>query len=260
MTTPNDKNESDNHRSSAWAAPVSQLKVSGLNPDVMNINVEGRQLTSPLNGFGQMWQKTYRTTLTGAQVTPQQVIQVWKDDFSSFWPKGNHFLGRSVGIAPGEVALLHLSGPGGINAPGGRPMISTGIMVVYVDEESFSFMTPQGHMFAAIITFSSYQDQQDIIAQVQALVRASDPFYEMVCRLGLGHSMEDDFWKATLANLGAHFNAPGKVEYTRLLVDPRMQWGAAKNVWHNAAIRTTLYELMTPFRWFAGLFKRRQIL
>ena len=28
-------------------------------------------------------------------------------------------------------------------------------MVIYADDESFSFMTPQGHMFAGMITFSA---------------------------------------------------------------------------------------------------------
>ncbi len=258
MNTPDQTPETKDHRSSEWAAPVGRLKVSaGLHPGAVNINVDGRQLTGPLNGFGQMWQKTYRVRLNGAAVTPNQVIQTWKDNFSSFWPKGNQFLGGTFGIAPGQVAVLHLSGPGGINPPGGMPLISTGVMVVYVDEESFSFMTPEGHMFAAMITFSAYEDQGTTIAQVQALARASDPFYELMCRMGMGHKMEDDFWKATLQNLAARFQAARNVEYTRLLVDPRMQWGEVKNIWHNAAIRTTFYTLGTPFRRLSGLFRRR---
>ena len=33
--------------------------------------------------------------------------------------------------------------------------LSTGVMVLYADDESFTLMTPQGHMFAGWITFSA---------------------------------------------------------------------------------------------------------
>ena len=35
--------------------------------------------------------------------------------------------------------------------------LSTGVMVLYADEESFTLMTPQGHMFAGWITFSAHR-------------------------------------------------------------------------------------------------------
>ena len=60
--------------------------------------------------------------------------------------------------------------------PGGMTL-STGVRVIYADEESFSFMTPAGHMFAGIITFSAYDDAGDTVIQIQALIRASDPLF-----------------------------------------------------------------------------------
>ena len=33
----------------------------------------------------------------------------------------------------------------------GKMKLSTGVMVLYADEESFTLMTPQGHMFAGWI-------------------------------------------------------------------------------------------------------------
>jgi hypothetical protein len=243
-------------RQSTWAQPVDRLTLAGVGTAMANQNVEGRQLINPVMGFGQMWQKTYKIRLEGVSVTPQELVQVWKEKFPSFWPKGNYFYGPQQPITPGEVAVLHLSGPRGINAPGGLPMISTGIMVVYADDESFSFMSPQGHMFASLITFSSYEEEGATVAQIQALVRGSDPLYEVVLRIGLGHMMEDEFWSGTLSNLAAHFGAKGKVEYRRVLVDPKVQWAYAKNIWHNAAIRTTFYTLLAPVRWVKGKLKR----
>lgn len=237
-----------------WAKPVDGLKVGAISPEATNLNVEGKQLSGPLAGFGQMWQKTYRIRLSGADVTPEQVIKLWKENFPQFWPKGNRFFG-GVGIEPGQVAVLNLAGPGGLNAPGGGPLISTGIMVIYADDESFSFMTPQGHMFAGMITFSAERAAETTCAQVQALVRASDPIYEIGFRLGLLKE-EDRFWKYTLTALADFFGVHGEEPDLKIvLVDPKVQWAQAKNVWHNSAVRTGLYTLAAPVRWIRRLAK-----
>ena len=76
-----------------WAKPVDGLRVGDISPEATNLNVEGKQLSGPLAGFGQMWQKTYRIRLSGADVTPEQVIKLWKENFATFWPKGNRFFG-----------------------------------------------------------------------------------------------------------------------------------------------------------------------
>jgi hypothetical protein len=244
------KQDGSGSRDAAWVGPVSRLEVGSLPPGAVNLNIQGRQVTSPIRGFGQMWQKTYRIRLDpGAEVQPSQVIHVWRHEFGSFWPKGNKFFGSDEEISPGDVAVLHLGGPGGVNPPGGLPLISTGILVVYADDESFSFLTPEGHPYAAMITFSSYEEQERIVIKVQALVRASDPLYELMLRLGVGHKMEDRNWIQTCQNLAARFGTQAKTEMTQELIDPRMQWSEAKNIWKSAAIRTTFYTLAAPFRW-----------
>ncbi|MCB0022522.1 MAG: hypothetical protein M9936_21795 [Caldilinea sp.] len=200
----------------------------------INLNVNGKHITGPLKGFGQLWQKTYSVRLAGSEIAPTDLIKVWKAEFPNFWPDGNRFYGAAGQIEPGDVALLNLSGPGGAT-------ISTGILVIYADAESFSFMTPQGHIFAGMITFSSHEDDGATVAQIQALVRASDPIYEMGCRVGIAHKSEDAFWHGTLRSLAARFGVNGIVQQRNSLIDPRMQWSAAGDVWHNAAVRTTLY-------------------
>jgi hypothetical protein len=232
------------------------LSVSGLEAEAVNLNVNGRRVTGPVQGFGQMWQKTYTIRLTNSSVSPQVLIAAWKENFASFWPKGNRFYGETGAITPGQVAVLNLAGPGGMTSPGGGPLISTGILVIYADNESFSFMTPQGHMFAGMITFSAYRDGDDTIAQIQALVRASDPLFELTFRLGFGHKMEDIFWLQTLRNLAAHFQAAASEPVLKMvLVDPRIQWREAGNVWHNAAIRTAIYTAAAPVRWLKKVFQ-----
>ena len=232
----------------AWAKQVTKLKVGEVSPDAVNRNVDGRRVMSPIQGFGKMWQKTYRVALTGAAVTPAQVISQWKENFASFWPERNLFYGPLTGIEPGEVAVLNLTMPG-------RLKLSTGVFVLYADEESFTFMTPQGHMFAGWITFSAAEENGVTTAQAQVLMRAHDPLAEVGLMLG-GHRMEDRFWESTLEALARHFGVEGRVQTQVLCVDGRRQWAKARNVWHSAALRSGMYAATAPARALARPFRR----
>jgi hypothetical protein len=231
----------------SWAKPVDKMELGEVPAEAMNLNVKGRRPTSPLQGFGQMWQKTYRIRLEDVTVTPQAVISEWKAHFPEFWPEGNNFYGPLQGVEPGEVALLNMGLPGGAK-------LSTGVRVIYADDESFSFMTPEGHMFAAFITFSAYDDDGVTVIQIQALVRASDPLIEMTFRLGFGHKQEDGFWFDTLRNLAARFGSHGQEPtLNTVCVDKRVQWSQAGNIWRSAAIRSAIY---TPVYFTKRLFRR----
>jgi hypothetical protein len=232
----------------AWAKPVAHLEITGVEPGSSGINVAGRRPTSPVQGFGRMWQKTYRIRLEGADVRPAEVIEVWKRDFPTFWPKGNRFFAPLAGISPGEVAVLDLTMPGGLK-------LSTGVLVLYADEESFTLMTPEGHMFAGWITFSAFDDGGVTAAQAHVLMRASDPLYEMGMTMG-GHRQEDRHWAHTLRSLAAAFGVEGEVTTENVCVDRRRQWGKAGNVWHNAGIRSGMYTAMAPMRLMTRPFRR----
>jgi hypothetical protein len=241
------------NRDAHWATPVKKLNVVSVPAGAVNLNVSGRQLTGPIRGFGQLWKKIYRIRLSGVQVEPEEVIRIWKENFPNYWPKGNRFYGSGGGMVPGEVALLNLAAPGGFTGPGGLPLISTGVMVIYADDESFCFMTPEGHMFAGLITFSSFKEDQITVAQIEALVRANDPLYEISFRLGFGHKAEDDFWTQTLINLSKDFGVEGYVQQIVSIEDPRVQWSQAKNIWQNAAIRTAIN---LPIKLISKAFRR----
>lgn len=252
MSNPIDPQQEAKPRDSEyWAKPVSTMKLSDVTPGAVNLNVDGRHAVGALQGFGQMWQKTYRTRLTGSQTTPAEVIKMWKEHFPEFWPKGNYFYAPSAGIVPGETALINA------RVPGNLTIISTGIRVIYADDESFTFMNPEGHMFAGWVTFSAHQEDDDTLVQVQVLIRANDPIYEIGFRLGLMHRIEDSNWYHTLKSLAARFGAEAEVQKQVVCVDPKVQWSYAKNIWYNAGIRTALYTVTTPVRWVRNLFKRK---
>jgi hypothetical protein len=216
-----------------WAKAVQRLRVTEVPTGVANINVSGRRAIGPIQGFGRLWQKTYRVPLKGASVKPAEVVTVWKERFSSFWPSGSRFHAPLAGMAPGSVVLLDQMLPGHLR-------LSSGVLVLYADEESFTVMAAEGMPFAGWNTFSAFEADGVTVAQVQLLMRASDPLFEVAMTL-FAHRMEDRHWQQTLRNLAAHFGATGEVEHRTVCLDPRWQWGKVGNIWYNAAIRSALY-------------------
>jgi hypothetical protein len=228
-----------------WAKHVTTLRVGEVPAEAINLNVTGKRVVGPLQGFGKLWQKTYRVELPGVPMSPTEVIAVWKQSFATFWPDSGRFYGPLTAIAPGDVALLNLSVGGGVK-------LSTGILVLYADEESFTFMTPQGHIFAGWITFSAAAAEEDepTAAQVQVLLRANDPLYEIGMPIVV-QRREDRFWQQTLFNLAKHLGvAEPQVTTASICVDRKRQWSHARNVWHNAGVRTAIYTLGAPLRVF----------
>ena len=139
--------------------------------------------------------------------------------------------------------------------PGGMKL-STGVMVLYADDESFTLMTPQGHMFAGWITFSATERDDETVAQAQVLMRASDPIFELGLMLG-GHRQEDKFWSQHAGQPGGATSATdAEVDTEVVCVDKRRQWSRWTNVWHSSAIRSTIYTLGAPWRGARALAHR----
>lgn len=223
-----------------WAKPVKTLEAND-REGAINANVRGRRLNAANGGFGRLFQKTFSVRV-GSDVTPQAVIETWKTRFGDFWPKGQRMFLPATGIAPGEVGIINASMPG-------APTMATGILVIYADDVSFSFMSPEGHPFAGPLTFSAQVDEAGVtIAQIQELTRASDPFWELAMMVPvLGERMQNDIWRSTLGNIAKHFgSADATVQSKIVCVDSRRQWRNARNIWQNAAIRSGL---TAPARW-----------
>lgn len=209
-----------------WAEPVERMHVGDVAAGAAKGGVEGLRPTSPLHGFGQMWQKTYQVAV--GRVTPEDVIRTWKAHYGDFWPSYNRFYAPMAGLKPGEVAVIQ----GGM----GPVKLSTGVRVIYADETSFAFMTPEGHPFAGFITFSSHRDDDLTTAQVQLLVRASDPISELSFMVALSR-IEDRIWEHTLSALAARFGSGAPVTKDVVKVDDRREWKNWKNVWNNPMFR-----------------------
>jgi hypothetical protein len=135
--------------------------------------------------------------------------------------------------------------------------LSTGVLVLYADDESFTLMTPEGHMLAGWITFSAEAVDGVTVVQIQALERTNDPLYELGYVFG-GNRLNSRFWVQTAENLARHFGVEPKVESQVVCVDRRRQWRKAGNLSKNAAIRTLVWTLGTPVRWVRRLLTRRR--
>jgi hypothetical protein len=245
MTTPTTdptSKERTNRDAANWARPVDRLSAAGVSGASYD-SVSGKRVSGPLQGFGQLWQKTFSVRLDGADISPTDVVAFWKERFPTFWPAGQTFYAPLSGIAPGEVALLEIA-----PVPGAPVRLSTGVLVLYADDESFTFMTPEGHTLSAWITFSARRDGDVTIAQAQALERPSDPFDDLAYTL-IGNRQNDKFWQATLRNLATAVGATEPVvETVTTCIDRKRQWRYWRNVRYSATIRSARRTLTAPLR------------
>jgi len=222
-----------------WATKVDRLSA----PDgkaAVGYNVTGKKVTGPQQGFGRLWQRTYSADL-GSVVGAQALVSDWKVNFGDYWPPGSVFHNTLTGIEPGDVAPIEV----GIASHG--PKLATGILVLYADDDSFTFMTPEGHMFAGMITFSAEERDGRTNVEIRILIRPNDPLWEMAWPVA--KRKEDVFWMGTLHNLAAHYGVPD-VEVTEetVCIDRKRLWSNWRNIWHNSGIRSGLHILTAPLR------------
>lgn len=219
------------HRDQAhWAHGVDRLTVGRVAPNARTSTVDGRRLAGPQQGFGQLWQKTYRIRVDG--VTPEETVAVWKREYADFWPEESTFHPPLAGIEPGEIGL--------ITGRAGPTTLSTGVLVLYADDRSFTYMNPQGHPWAGWITFSAHEDDDGTtVAQVLALIRTNDPLYEIGFVL-FGNRAEDGMWEHTLRALARRFDCNSEPTTERVKVDRRRCWRNVSNIRHNALLTGAL--------------------
>jgi hypothetical protein len=226
----------------AWARPVDRLTTTATGASIDTVT--GKRVAGPVQGFGQMWQKTFSVRLDGVDISPESLIAHWKQHFGSFWPKGARFYEPLSGIMPGEVALLEVP-----PVPGSPVRMSTGVMIIYADAEAFTFMTSQGHPLAAWDTFSAFRDGDVTVAQAQALERTADPLTELAYFFG-ANRYNDRFWEETLVNLARSVGvAEPTVSTEKVCVDRRRQWRYVGNVRYSPAVSMAIGVVTAPARW-----------
>ena len=188
-----------------------------------------------------MWQKTYQVRLPAERVSPTELIATWKERFPEFWPEGNRF------YAPAHRHRARRGGAAQHDAA--RP------------DEAL--------------------DRRDGALRRRGVVHADDPAGAHVRRLdhvqrdrarrrdggagaGADAGQRPDLRDRADAGrpqpggplLGAHADArwpptsTTRRRWTRRSCawTSKRQWSKWRNVWHSAAIRSTLYTLGAPGR------------
>ncbi len=253
MSDTND--EKQKQREGRWAPSVEHLNVGELPRGARGLNVQGRHVSGALQGFGQMWQKTYRVRLPAVGMSAVEAMQIWKAEFPNFQPPATRFYPPMSGIEPGQIIFINLMLPVffGLN----MIPVESGVMVLYADDESFSVMTPEGFPVSGWNTFSIFEEDGCLVAQVQSMDRAADPIYELGTLLMGGARRQEENWTHVLTKLAERLNVTGQtVEMKKECVDPRWQWRHAMNVWQNASVRTVLYIMAAPLRWARNATRR----
>lgn len=206
------------HRGGRWASACED-------------DLGGRALASPLDGFGRLWRKRYELVLRSSTWTPEQVLAVWKEEFASFWPRMATFSSPEGPVSAGQSARIHLG-------VGPLTLLSTGVLVLFEDAGSFTFMTPEGHALAGWITFGVDVVDDTPVASIEVLFRTSDPVFDVLMGLG-GHHVEDWQWRTVLRALGDRVGAQTRAgTVVRECVDRRRQWHRARNVRVNGLLTT----------------------
>ena len=228
-----------------WCPPLNHISVQFTSPTGFNLNVNGRLPVGPVNGFGQLWQKIYWLKVNDSAITPEETIKALKENFPALQPSYNRFYPSPEGIKPGEVVLFDSFTPGG--------PVSSGVLVLYADERSFTFITPQGHPESGWISFTATRGEDGkTLVQLLGLARSNDCVYEAAFRL-VGSKMQVRIWTFLLRSLAHHLGVQPVISVNQTCVDPGLQWSELKNLWYNAQIRTILY---TPAHWARNLTRK----
>ena len=79
--------------------------------------------------------------------------------------------------------------------------------------------------------------------------------YELAFRLA-GSKLQDQIWTHVLTALAAQLGTSGEVQMHNTLLDPKLQWWRAGNIWYNAQLRTLLYSPIILLRWIGAWLRR----
>jgi len=229
-----------------WGIAETPLAVPKFPPEAINMNIKGRRIVGPVDGFGALWQKRYRLPIVDHGLSPEKIIDILKNEFPNLQPEYNHFYPGSRGIVPSEIIAIDSSTPGG--------PVSTGVMVLYADKESFTFITPQGHPESGWVTFSVERSGNALTAQILGLARANDPVYELAFRM-IGSEMQIRIWRHVLESLANYLKVPADVSVEARCLDPGLQWSQAGNIWYNAQARTIL---SAPVWWVSKILRQQR--
>jgi anti-anti-sigma factor len=240
--------ETGKQSDAGWAPFIERIQVTEKPEGALIRNMHNRRLQGQIKGFGKMWQKTFWLMIDKPELTPADVINKLKQNFVAFQVPENFFYPTSKGLTPGALVFIDSATPGGI--------VSTGIYVLYMDDTSFTYITPQGHPEAGWITFSAKEEEGKIRLQIQGLVRASDSFFEIAYAIA-GQSFQEKIWLNVLTQMAKHLGIEDNGQMVKYKPSNSCQWSKFGNIWYNAQLRSLPLNI-TKLGWLSKKVKEKK--
>ena len=216
---------------------------------VRRLEIDGVTLLGPSEGFGKLWRKTCRVALDDGSLSPEQAVTTWKAHFGEFWPEGNRFYAPFRSLTPGDIAEIKVDVAAGL-------ALSSGVAVLNSSPTAFTLITPEGHLFAGLITLSAFSQDGCTMAQSEVVMRASDPLFEIGMAL-YGHRREDRFWEETLGALARFFGSDATPVSASRCLDRHYQWASVWNIRNNALLRAVVARSVSPAARIGRAVRRR---
>jgi hypothetical protein len=157
---------------------------------------EQRERVPATGGHGPLWQRDYAVALSGSERTPEDVLQLLREDFPAYSPANMAEFTRPEGASgPLEVGdTMHVR----ITAAG-----HCGVRVLHLGPRSLTLATLDGHPETGRITFGAYRDEGGrLILRIRSRARISNPLRHIGYRF-VGLPAQTRVWIVFLERLAA---------------------------------------------------------
>lgn len=139
-------------------------------------------------GHGPLWQRQYTARLRGSTLSPENVIQLLRENFPDFSPEGLAAFSndKSTPLAPGDEMKVVIQGYG-----------ECGVRVVHLESHSLTLRTLEGHFEAGRITFGAYSENEELVVRIRSRARSAGRLRHIGYKL-LGQKLQEQTWRVFL--------------------------------------------------------------
>ena len=159
--------------------------------------------------------------------------------------RGSGSTRRCRASSPARSALLEIQ-----PMPGAPVRLSTGVIVLYADDESFTFMTPEGHTLSAWITFSARSRWRcgRRRRRRRSSGRPTRSTRSPTCSAATARTTSSGRRRCATSRIMVGVPEP-VVDVQVACIDGNRQWRYWRNVRNSATIRSARRTVTAPIRW-----------
>lgn len=166
--------------------PVDRKELAGSLPQdappELPDDVSLDEVQRPEDGAGPLVHRLYRTRIGGAQLSPERLMEVLRDDLDAVAPSefaSFQKLGGGEGMAVGDEYVVRMPGPW--DGP---------VRVVDLTPTSFRLVTLEGHLEAGQIEFRASPAHRALDFVIESWARSGDRLSDLLYSQGAKDSQE----------------------------------------------------------------------